>query len=89
MIDREDVAGEEEGAAQDQQIAPVERQIEGGRDADEKQADDRQEDAEPDPFAGIFPEIEPACQGNQHHIKRGDEAGFAGGGIDEADLLQR
>ena len=44
--------------------------------------------ARPNGPAAPLPEKE-ARDGDEHHVEAGDEAGLAGGGVDQSDLLHR
>lgn len=85
-VDDDDVEGEHEGAAQGDQIADVDGEV--ILDAQQAQAHQRDRHADPHLFAHALAH-EHGDDGDQDDVERGDEAGVCGGGVGDADLLQR
>ena len=88
MVHHQDMPGEGDGAAQNQQIPLAHDEALPGGNAEEKQPEHRHQDAEPDPFSGIAPKEEPPGDRHQHHIQGGNKAALAGGGGHQTRLLQ-
>jgi len=72
-LQREDVAGPEDRAAEDEQVTDV--HVEAVPHAQQVQAAQSQDHAEPGPAARPLPEEQPAGHGDKDHVQAGDEAG--------------
>ena len=85
-VDDDDVEGEHEGAAKGDQIADIDGKV--LLDAQQAQADQGHNHANPNLFAHALAH-EHGDDGDQDDVQRSDEAGVRGGGVADADLLER
>jgi len=84
IVDQQHVGGPEERTDQDEQVASSD--CERFRDAQQVQTGYCQHRAHPNRRATPMPK-EQTHDRDEHHVKAGDEAGLAGGCIDESHLL--